>query len=113
MTKKHPIFRFSPVLDSYKTGSDLTPLQYKEKQRITNMINKRLKVICKAVNIQIITTHSARHSFSRLMQQKGMSVDNIGNILGHTSNKNTFIYLSDLNIGEANKEAAGYFNIFK
>ena len=113
MPSKHPIFRFDSELDNYKSGNDLTLKEYKSKQRITNMINKRLKVICKAVNIQIITTHSARHSFSRLMQQKGMSVDNIGNILGHTSNKNTFIYLSDLNIGEANNEAAGYFNIFK
>jgi len=113
MPSKHPIFRFDSELDNYKSGNDLTLKEYKSKQRITNMINKRLKVICKAVNIQIITTHSARHSFSRLMQQKGMSVDNIGNILGHTSNKNTFIYLSDLNIGEANKEAAGHFNIFK
>jgi integrase len=113
MPSKHPIFRFSGVLDSYKTGSDLTLSQYKEKQRITNMLNKRLKQVCKAIQITLITTHSARHSFSRLMQQKGMSVDNIGNILGHTSSKNTFIYLSELINGEANKEAAGHFNIFK
>jgi len=113
MPSKHPIFRFGTGLDSYKAGSDLTLLQYKEKQRITNMLNKRLKQVCKAIQITVVTTHSARHSFSRLMQVRGMSVDSIGSMLGHTSSKNTFIYLSDLNIGEANNEAAGYFNIFK
>jgi integrase len=113
MPIKHPIFRFDSELDNYKSGNDLTLKEYKSKQRITNMINKRLKVICKAVNIQIITTHSARHSFSRLMQQRGMSVENIGSMLGHTSSKNTFIYLSELDNGIANKEAAGHFNIFK
>jgi integrase len=113
MPSKHPIFRFGTGLDSYKTGSDLTPSQYKEKQRITNMLNKRLKQVCKAIQITLITTHSARHSFSRLMQQKGMSVDNIGSMLGQTSRDNTLIYLSEFDNGIANKEAAGHFNIFK
>jgi hypothetical protein len=47
------------------------------------------------------------------MQVNGMSVENIGSMLGHTSSKNTFIYLSELDNGIANKEAAGHFNIFK
>jgi hypothetical protein len=113
MPSKHPIFRFGTGLDSYKTGSDLTLLQYKEKQRITNMLNKRLKQVCKAIQITLVTTHSARHSFSRLMQIKGMSVDNIGSMLGQTSRDNTLIYLSELDNGIANKEASKHFNIFK
>jgi integrase len=113
MPKSHTIFRKNSDFDKYKTGSDLTTEQYNSKQRFTNYNNLHLKHICIDLGIQRVTTHSARHSFSRLMASKGMSVDKIGSILGQSNIENTKLYLNELDNGSVSSEASTHFNIFK
>jgi integrase len=105
MPKKHTIFRRNSDFDKYKTGSDLTTEQYNSKQRFTNYNNLHLKHICLDLGIQRVTTHSARHSFSRLMVLNGMGIDKIGSILGHTNVENTKLYVNELDNGSVSSDS--------
>jgi integrase len=62
--------------------------------KIIAVINKRLKQIGKELNLPIaLTTYVARHSFSTVLKRSGVSTSIISEILGHSSEKVTRIYL--------------------
>ena len=39
-----------------------------------------------------LTTHTARHTFATLMLTKGISIESVSSMLGHTNIKTTQIY---------------------
>lgn len=54
----------------------------------------------------LVIIHVARHSFATLMLSKGISVESIAKMLGHTELKTTMIYakiLEEKVIGEVNR----------
>lgn len=55
--------------------------------------NRYMKEICKETGIEKnITFHSARHTWATIGIEKGMAIETISNILGHTDIKTTQLY---------------------
>ena len=71
--------------------------------------NEYLKEIATAAGIEKnITTLTARHSYATyLLSEKGLSMDIVSAMLGHTSTKHTKVYakMLDTAVFKANKEA--------
>lgn len=84
------------ILDKYQKNTDieekLLPIR-----RCQNL-NTYLKKIATICNInKKLTTHVARHSFATLMLTKGISIESVSKMLGHTEIKTTQIYAQILN----------------
>ena len=56
-------------------------------------INKRMREVCEALDLNRITTYAARHSFATILNRKGVPVSYISQQLGHTSIRTTQAYL--------------------
>ena len=76
-------------------GKNDTPDSIRKKvQNFTRTINTHMKKIGKDLGFDFsITTQYARHSFSYYIYKKGVSIDEVGEALGHSSTKTTKIYL--------------------
>ena len=62
--------------------------------KVITKVNKRLKQIGEELNIPIpITTYVARHSQATIMKKAGISTAIIGQIMGHSSERVTQVYL--------------------
>ena len=61
--------------------------------KITKHVNRRLKKVCTALNIPIVTCMSSRHSFATSLLRGGVSIAFISQSLGHTSIQTTQNYL--------------------
>lgn len=87
-----------PKVDNYIfpfLKGDETPEQLKRRsQDVCKRINKRMKEICKVLNIDKVTCYSARHSFATIMSNGGVPISYISEQLGHTSIKTTQVYLA-------------------
>lgn len=84
----------SSILSKYKGlhPDRLLPLDTNQR------MNMYLKEIAKICNIhKKLTTHVARHTFSTLMLTKGVSIESVSKMLGHTDIKTTQIYAKILN----------------
>jgi integrase len=69
------------------TDSKLLPVKYLQKY------NSLLKEIAKTCGIdKRITSHVARHTFATLALEKGMPIETVSKILGHTNITTTQIY---------------------
>lgn len=78
----------------------LSPKHKTEQQRanrvhkVISKVNQRLKEIGKALDIPIdLTTYVARHSQATVMKKAGVSTAVIREIMGHSSERVTQIYL--------------------
>ena len=59
----------------------------------TTLMNKNLKILAKRANIEKnISTHTARHTWATRALRKGISIDKVSKILGHTNIKQTQVY---------------------
>ena len=72
--------------------------------KIIAMINTRLKLIGKELNLPInLTTYVARHSFATVLKRAGVSTSIISETLGHSSEKITQIYLDSFDNEQVDK----------
>ncbi len=59
----------------------------------TSYINKNLKIICKKIGVEKnLSFHISRHTFATRALRKGISIDKVSKILGHSSIKETQVY---------------------
>lgn len=84
------------ILDKYKrkkqSQGELLPIRHCQN------LNTALKKIAEICNInKKLTTHVGRHTFATLMLTKGVSVESVSKMLGHTEIKTTQIYAQILN----------------
>ncbi len=71
--------------------------------KVMGKINKRLKIIGKELGIPIIlTTYVARHSQATVMKRAGVSTAVIREIMGHSSERVTQIYLDSFDDEQVN-----------
>lgn len=86
--------------------SDLHQTEAQKKFRIHKVmskINKRLKIIGKELGIPItLTTYVARHSQATVMKRAGVSTAVIREIMGHSSERVTQIYLDSFDNEQVN-----------
>lgn len=62
--------------------------------KVISKVNERLKQIGKELNLPItLTTYCARHSQATVMKKAGVSTSIIREIMGHSSERVTQIYL--------------------
>ena len=64
----------------------------------TAIVNKNLKIISKLAEIdKNISFHLSRHTFATRALTKGISIDKVSKLLGHSSIKETQIYAKIIN----------------
>jgi len=98
---KNAIYIF-PIINS----TDTLEKQRADVQQMTKMINKYMKLIAKKLGIdKLITTYTARHTFSTILKKSGVNIQNISEALGHTSINTTRAYLDSFD-DESKKEMA-------
>lgn len=79
-----------PYLEGCKNENDAIKTK-------TSLINKGLKSIATALKLtKHVSTHVARHSFSRMALEKGVSIRTLQGMLSHTSVKTTEDYAGDI-----------------
>lgn len=83
-----PFLRGYEHLKGFKLGEKVSA--------ITALINKNLYKISDRFDLPKFTTHYARHSFTSLSKSIGVDIYELRNWLGHTSVKNTEIYVNTL-----------------
>ncbi len=81
------------ILDKYKhLDGKLLPIHTNQK------MNEYLKEIANLCGIKKrLSTHMARHSFATIMLTKGVSIESVSKMLGHTNITTTQIYAKILN----------------
>jgi integrase len=83
-----PFLRGYDHLKGFKLGEKVSA--------ITALINKNLYKISERFDLPKFTTHYARHSFTSLSKSIGVDIYDLRTWLGHTSVKNTEIYVNTL-----------------
>ena len=88
----------------------LSPLHITDEQKanrihkVITKVNDRLKQIGKTLNLPItLTTYVARHSQATVMKKAGVSTAVIGEIMGHSSERVTQIYLDSFDNEQINE----------
>ena len=104
-----------PFLRGYENERDLTKLNNKISSSIT-LINKSLKEIGSHSGIEKkITNHLSRHSITSISKSLGTDIYDLKNMLGHTSIKQTEVYINTLStqssIMNTNKIIEGLNNL--
>ena len=90
----------------YINGEE-TPMEVRSKaQDIIRRTNLRLKEIGEALNIDNLSTYSARHSFATVLKRSGANIAYISESLGHADQKTTENYLASFEKDERIKNAA-------
>lgn len=81
-----------PILDR---NIHITEQQQADRvQKVLKQVNRKLKVISKALNLKInLTTYVARHTFATVLKRSGVDIGIISESLGHSDLKTTQIYL--------------------
>lgn len=81
-----------PVLDR---NIHITEQQQADRiQKVLKQVNRKLKIISKALNLKInLTTYVARHTFATVLKRSGVDIGIISESLGHSDLKTTQIYL--------------------
>ncbi len=70
----------------------------KHVQYHTHVVNNHMKKIGEELKIKhVITTYTARHSFSTYLKREGVSIEVIGEALGHSTTETTQTYLGSFN----------------
>jgi len=90
----------------YLNGKE-SPMEVRSKaQDIIRRTNLRLKEIGDALNIDNLSTYSARHSFATVLKRSGANIAYISESLGHADQKTTENYLASFEKDERIKNAA-------
>lgn len=90
-----------PIIHHYKD-----PLQHhKEICNLTKQINTQMKRIGSALDIEQITTYTARHSYASMLNDAGASISYISESLGHTNLNTTKVYIGSFSKEERIKYA--------
>ena len=84
-----------------------TPLQIKTRVRdVISNCNRRLRKIGKAINIEGLSTYTARHSYATVLKRSGANIAYISESLGHNDLKTTENYLASFEKEERVKNAS-------
>lgn len=83
-----PFLRGSEELRGFKMGDKISS--------VTALINKNLYKVSERFELPKFTTHFARHSFTSASKMMGVDIYDLRNWLGHTSVKNTEIYVNTI-----------------
>lgn len=86
-----PMLRELLVIQYAKRTSDLLVFANRAGNRNTHML-ARLKKVCERAGIRSSTVHALRHSFGAHLRMAGVSLADIGDLLGHTDLATTQIY---------------------
>jgi len=90
----------------FLTGNE-TPLQIKKRIRdVISNCNKHLRKIGKAIDIEGLSTYSARHSYATVLKRSGANIAFISESLGHNDLKTTENYLASFEKEERIKNAS-------
>jgi integrase/recombinase XerD len=90
----------------YLNGKE-TPMEVRSKaQDIIRRTNLRLKEIGETMNIDNLSTYTARHSFATVLKRSGANIAYISESLGHADQKTTENYLASFEQEERIKNAA-------
>ena len=69
------------------------------KHKILSQYNKALKILARKAGItKNVTSYVARHSFAMCLREKGISIDVIGETLGHQSVLTTKAYVREFGV---------------
>ncbi|MBL7969650.1 MAG: site-specific integrase [Prolixibacteraceae bacterium] len=95
----------SYIFDFLKGGE--TPLQIKKRVRdVISNCNRHLRKIGKTLNIEGLSTYSARHSYATVLKRSGANIAYISESLGHNDLKTTENYLASFEKEERVKNAS-------
>jgi len=84
-----------------------TPLQIKKRTRdVISNCNRHLRKIGKAINIEGLSTYTARHSYATVLKRSGANIAYISESLGHNDLKTTENYLASFEKEERIKNAS-------
>ncbi len=72
----------------------------------TRELNKRIKVVSRALGFGNISTYTARHSFATVLKRSGANIAYISESLGHSDLKTTESYLASFEKEERRKNAS-------
>jgi integrase/recombinase XerC/integrase/recombinase XerD len=86
-----PMLRELLTIQHAKRTSDLLVFANRAGNRDTHMLT-RLKNVCKRAGIRSSTVHALRHSFGAHLRMAGVSLADIGDLLGHKDLATTQIY---------------------
>ena len=86
-----PMLRELLIIQHAKRTSDLLVFANSAGNRDTHMLT-RLKNVCKRAGIRPSTVHALRHSFGAHLRMAGVSLADIGDLLGHKDLATTQIY---------------------
>jgi len=87
--------------------SNETPMQIKTRIRdVVSNCNRHLRKIGKAIDIEGLSTYTARHSFATVLKRSGANISYISESLGHNDLKTTENYLASFEKEERIKNAA-------
>ena len=84
----------SEYIFPFLTGKEDPTQTKKQVQNITRLINKHIGRIAKRIDIDSISTYTARHSFATVLKRSGANISFISDSLGHTDQKTTTSYLA-------------------
>jgi integrase len=79
--------------------------EYRAIQQAVQTINKNMINVCNAIEIEKVTTYTARHSFATVLKRSGASVEFISESLGHKNKQTTQNYLAGFEDEEKRKWA--------
>jgi len=79
--------------------------EYRTIQQTVQTTNKNMANVCKEIEIDKVTTYTARHSFATVLKRSGASVEFISESLGHKSKQTTMNYLANFEDDEKKKWA--------
>jgi integrase/recombinase XerD len=87
-----------PILNSnIDYENDIEALHHKKRQ-INGSANKYMKAVQKKLNIPFnLTFHISRHTFATIALKRGMPIEYISNIMGHSEIRTTQIYSKIIN----------------
>ena len=90
-----------PVLKNGMTAEE----EYRAIIQLVQTTNKNMKRICADLEMEPVTTYTARHSFATVLKRSGASVEFISESLGHKSKQTTLAYLANFEDEEKRKWA--------
>lgn len=79
---------------------------------VNSLLNKKLKRIAKQLGInKKVTMHTARHSFASIADEKGLSLNDIRELLGHSNVSTTANYIKSIQKSDVlNEKVKGLFS---
>ncbi len=84
----------------------LSPIDEKRiVQNVTHLVNDKMQLIAKNLNLPKISTYTARHSFATVLKRSGANIAFISESLGHTNLDTTENYLASFEQDERLKNA--------